>query len=626
MSKLRGSAKLSQESMRSRNNSIRRILGKFEPQLASIWSVWLSLNRKIVKIRWSSPKQSRNDSTNARLFREAGRFWATNDEVYLRRATRLYFRQRDEWLKFTPTPRNDDLVVTGWANTKDFGKLQRAFPDVQVKRVFRPDVWYLTSGSASFFSGFRFKAPKKLLLENHSDLQQSAQLIDAMNEIQKDSQFSRVPLKYESISPAASETGFDWLGAFETSPRLFTWLVEATVDRELASKMVDYFVKLQMNTLSEEWLRCVAIALLVSQRTDQANLPGGWALTRIATPIWNRTSLDSSAPKSARDLEAKFVEGVELSVTNGGIVLTDGQFLDWDKAQNPALDFIAGNHPFVLGSSANLEFCYVKVPPVTIRIPSGIILSSRVDSNWFHFLIETLPRLLFVEGAVDPSMPVLVSSRIPETAREALRLVTKRPIIELDPTTTTRVTNAVLPGPVIYHPDTQFLWNSTAVEAVNVEVLLELRRRILAEVRPVPGNQRIYWSRPGTNRSLLNGSRVSRILKRKGYAEQDPAEMSFAQQVQSIHGSSSLVAVGGALMANFLFAAPKTKILVLVSDFGLKYKMPSTISKLAEANLEMIGGRSVGLGLTQNIVQKAHSSFQTRTRRLVRSINLALKE
>lgn len=308
---------------------------------------------------------------------------------------------------------------------------------------------------------------------------------------------------------------------------------------------------------------------------------------------------------------------MDLSITNGGVLCTPQGFLDWDSAQNPSMDFVAGNLGIVTGSSTNFTQCYVRNSPITKSIESAIVLCSRADSNWFHFLIETLPRLLLVEDLVPKHLPVVVNARVPASGLQALRLITSREILEIDANSSTLIRRAVLPGPVIYHPDSQFTWGTGTENQVNAEILSLFRNRILEQVPgPQSATLKTYWSRERSHRGILNNKQVSRASLSFGYIEEDPAEMTFIEQVERIRSSSKLLAVGGALMSNFLFAREGTVISLLTSNIGKNYEMPRILAAIAGARVCIVAGKPPRGYSRMTFLGKLHSSFRIPIRTL----------
>ena len=378
-----------------------------------------------------------------------------------------------------------------------------------------------------------------------------------------------------------------------------------------------------MHGLGKEMTLVAKLALIAKDATAALDLLNFTRL-RVRAPSWKaiqETNQSLMGVKPDSRILPKYAVLKDVSLTNGGTIRQKNTFVDWDASQSPCLDFVAGNWGSVVGSMANIEECYVKNISSGEAISSGIILSSRCDSNWFHFVIETLPRLFLIDDLVSPEVPVLVSNRVPKNGVELLKLVTGREVIFIDTEKETQIKLAYLAGPVIYHPDTQFSWGTESRSKLNFDALLTLRQRVLGAIGENDtsiSRNKTFWTRPAATRSILNESRLSKILERDGFETTNPGEESFAEQVKSIRRSSVLFAVGGALMANFIFARQDLRIFLLVSTLGADYKMPRYLTEISGSKLTVISGRVLGACLTSSFLQLLHLSFVVPPRKIRR--------
>lgn len=560
----------------------------------------------------------------AGMFRNLQKFWATNDGGYLDAALIAYFKLRPMWLAYH-NPENESLrLLTGWADKPTIERIAMALPDVKWKSVFRPDVWYLRGGQKGMFLGFR-------LTLNSQQMGIFNQTLKNLSLVSDDHSVSEVSLatishsekfRLESIGIVPQRDGKDWLTSFYISPKDFTWLVEASADKIFARYAIERLSIQDEKELSTEVQKCLAVLHLVASTKPEVTSIGSWRLKEISSPEWIPVNGDSSPEAQSSKVPNRYFTAKNLSVFNGGILELDNKFIDWDKAQHPSLDFVAGNTNLVVGTCSNNRFCFVRESDNVATIEKGIVLGSRVDSNWFHFLIETLPRLLVVENTLPKDIPVIISSRIPSTAREALGLLTGREVIAIDATNSSLVKSAFVPGPVIYHPDTQFLWGDASIQNINIPTMRRFREKILGSVSSGAGKAQLYWPRSSRYRTVTNSRRLERFLAKRGFRVENPGDLKFKSQVESIHSSSRVVAVGGALMSNFLFASQETHIIVLVSDFGKSYPWPTLLGSVSGAKITMVGGRVVGLRTVENVVEKSHASFATR----IQDLKVALSE
>lgn len=565
----------------------------------------------------------------ARMFFSSRKFWATNKTKFLSRAVSSYFSLRSDWLSAgSELQPKTGLEISGWADTATLYRIKEALVSIPITRVFRPDVWYLFGGRGGLFMGFRFEVSIEDLALTSKILEQIDPALKITASAQKLVNPEAVRRScLESIRPlrSANQKEINWYSSFSVSPSDFTWLVEATADKDVAEIVLSFFSKFDNFEFEHEIQTCIAkLCLVLDHKPEKINLKG-WSLTNVASTPWKQleSAIPSITERPNSRVTSKYFQAENLVITNGGILVLQNEFLDWDFAQLPSLDFVAGNHALVIGSPANLHKCFVRDRPNGVVIESGITLSSRVDSNWFHFLIETLPRLFLVDDFVPPEVPVLVSSRVPQNGLEALALITKRRVQIVNETENTLIRKAYVPGPVVYHPDTQFLWNRQDEIEINVGALKKLRETVLSAIGSptVLASKKIFWTRGGHQRVVLNTRHLVDFLTMRGFVLSDPATLRFSDQVKEVNQAGVLVTPGGATMSNFIFASSKTKIVVLVSRFGKTYPVPQLLSKVAGSSLVLVSGWAPLKLRAITVLEKSHASFRISIWKLKRALS-----
>ncbi len=305
----------------------------------------------------------------------------------------------------------------------------------------------------------------------------------------------------------------------------------------------------------------------------------------------------------------KYAKLTRALVFKGGTIISGGGLINTDESQNPAYDFVAGRWDHVVGSHASTQISSVYIPEMGNSIESAIILSSRCDSNWFHWLIETLPRLALVDS-LDPDIPVAISSRLIDAAKESLSWVSKRQIIEIDAQKATSIETAYVPGQVIFHPDSLHFWKDKLFSIFDLELLANFRQGALASLGPFKrGNDRIFVIRNGSHRNLFGQKIVTQILgKLLGFKLVDPSALDFPSQVRCFASAKTIVMVGGASMANLIFCHPGTNISVLYPNEARGFDVHEKIGHISGSQVETFYGPSLAF-LYKNKNAKKHANF-----------------
>ncbi|MFM1786393.1 MAG: hypothetical protein RL228_343 [Actinomycetota bacterium] len=591
-------------------------LSRFESELAALWRVWLQISR-MRNLAWSLSPQNLIASMRVfTMFRNGRLFWKTNRRPYLEKAVGLYFQLQTGWKAAKRPLEILRFSLEGWLSAEMLESVRTAFPNVKVKHSFRPDIWYITAGKVGLFSGIKLSVDSRDSMALESYLVKSGVSGTASDPVKTYETFQTSGFILSS-HPVVDGKQFGWTRALVLNPKLFCWLIEATIDREMATVVASYIARLPYLQFDAELTKCLAILNLVSDSKGSLPEIPGWTLRKISNPAWNYSSTFSQ-DVSAR-VSPKYFVLDDLSVVRGGLLFHDSQLINWDTAQHPSLDFIAGLWDVLIGTHANLNYCYTKNFVSGEDLSEGILLTSRADSNWFHFLIETLPRIFLLEDVGIPTnVPILISDRVSMTGEQALRLLSNRRIIRIHSSEIVKISTAYVPGPTIYHPDTQFMWNNYKSEYINFELLETLRERILQKLEPLHLATKTYWPRVSAHRQMRHGKWVEKALRRRGFENLNPGEMSFQEQVSSIYSARVLIAVGGALMANFIFAKPEAKIAVLISKFGLGYSMPIDLARVSGVKVTLIGGRERRTLFLDSITSRAQAGFSPNVFRLLK--------
>ena len=181
----------------------------------------------------------------------------------------------------------------------------------------------------------------------------------------------------------------------------------------------------------------------------------------------------------------------------------------------------------------------------TLNIPGPIAPFGGAVYNYYHFLIETLPRILFIK-VVEPNVSVTFTQPLPRHVDQILTalginflVVPERPF---------RHDNVYLcdPAPFAWpHPD-------------SIRMLHEL---------DVPSDDpderfpsKIYVSRVGTSRDLVDQHHLERALEERGFMTVRPENLSWSDQVQLFRNAQTVVAPHGAGLANIVFMSPGSRV------------------------------------------------------------------
>jgi hypothetical protein len=412
--------------------------------------------------------------------------------------------------------------------------------------------------------------------------------------------------------------------------------VEATSDQTLAANLCHEILEVNaapnLNYQAPELAKLFLIA-----RIPLPEILGskGWSLFTIRDAEWQEFESHGGSVEPKTGVTSHNASGADyvpmpapsfavlqnVTLTSGDVLTSDESLLRIDPAANPAFSFVAGHQGVVVGTHSHLGVAAVLLPEHTGQfVPEGILLSSRADANWFHWLIETLPKLLYLESEVAEDVPIIISAHIPRTAKESLRFLTDRKTIEVDPSAATRVGKLFVASPVLFHPDPAELYLKPVSNTVNLEAVARLRKVILSKaalsITDAPKRVNIFVSRSAGARSLVNSKQVAKYAQKLGFSLLDPGYMSFLDQVVAFHAAKRVILVGGASFANLVFCSDGSKVWVLSSTITEGYAMPKILALLSGSRVLSVGGRPLGTAIRYSKLEKLHSHYVISTKKL----------
>lgn len=229
--------------------------------------------------------------------------------------------------------------------------------------------------------------------------------------------------------------------------------------------------------------------------------------------------------------------------------------------------------------------CAIRLRANLGYVPEAFSLLHDHGHNYFHWLIEVLPRYLLAraEGLVDDSVPILVHNRIAAQKvailKEAVGFAPT--LIGLDPGQTLRVGRlhhvtdlSVNTVHTEHLPDRRDI----LISPTAVELLREIARPHM--LTGVASFEKIIISRTNVDfRRLVNRANLETVLTAEGFVSFDPGSMDFRAQVRVFSNARFIVCEAGAALTNLIFCQPNATVVVLVN--GCKYSNYFYLAEIA---------------------------------------------
>ena len=281
-------------------------------------------------------------------------------------------------------------------------------------------------------------------------------------------------------------------------------------------------------------------------------------------------------------------------IVSGCLLVCKNDLHCYEYAADPKWDFVSGLWHIQFGTEKRLGFALLKVPSSPRgKLKEVILIGGRNDRNYYHFMIEYLPRILQVPDSIPIEVPVIVSNKVPESGIEALQALTQRKVIRIDPAITYSAEIVHVASPVTQVLDTSKVsWSNGLF--MNSSALRAFRSASLTAVGAQRKDQnRVFLARSSGHRSIRNEKQLARIAAAEGFLIVDVGKLTWRDQVSLFSNAEILVGAGGAVMANYIFAREGSRILCLVSKHSATFSLPAQIAAVAGASFSYLLGRPI---------------------------------
>ena len=204
-------------------------------------------------------------------------------------------------------------------------------------------------------------------------------------------------------------------------------------------------------------------------------------------------------------------------------------------------------------------------------LPSGIDIMHEYSNNYFHFVAETLPRIILAEEAGVPNdVPFLVESDLHANMRQLLEMVnaSQRPVLQVESDTMYRVDTLYYPSDVTSVVDSYEAGEAGRLSCLDVARISAAVAHCKESV-PTPSvsrKRKIYAGRGGRIRCLTNQQDLEAALAARGFEIIRTDGLDIRTQIAIFRDAEVIVAPTGAQLTNMVWCEPGTQVIVLASD------------------------------------------------------------
>jgi len=316
----------------------------------------------------------------------------------------------------------------------------------------------------------------------------------------------------------------------------------------------------------------------------------------------------------------------DAKVLNQRFVVSDEKWIWFDATCDPRIDFVAGHWQFVEQSHFNSDHIDIRIQGKyrNREFKEAIFLIGRADENWYHLLLDTLPRYLFMKD-LPSDIPVLIRDDLPLTSKEFLQKLLDRTIIEISTTDQVHVETLhfLAARGTIFDSEPQ---EGRSLIKFSPKVFLELKNFILERMNEPHGfeiHKRIIFPRKAKYRNVINYRTLLRWANHFGYKEIDTNSEFFRNQFWLFNKAEKVISPGGALLANMLFMKPGSIVIVPISLNTKDLNLWGELGTACGLEVYELPGMPIKFGRTK--LSRTHANYFIPVRRfksLLRKLEL----
>lgn len=257
---------------------------------------------------------------------------------------------------------------------------------------------------------------------------------------------------------------------------------------------------------------------------------------------------------------------------------------------NPNEGFGVGNIVLHNSDNAILDLTTIET------IEKGFFLGGNGSFNWFHWLIEILPKMLFYEKnfsnviLVDESInkfPTMMDSLSKFIDLENVKIIPLsknisyqvKDLFFVDDVSKTEYNP--LDSDLVLQP--QFFFRP--------EILHSFSEKIIEKTVQIKNSffgKRIYLKRKNTHRIANNEDEICNYLATHGFEEVDLMNLTFDEQISVFHNADIIVGVSGAAWSNLIFSKPGTKAVLFSPDNFKNFSVFKELADIYQVELEYL--------------------------------------
>lgn len=242
------------------------------------------------------------------------------------------------------------------------------------------------------------------------------------------------------------------------------------------------------------------------------------------------------------------------------------------------------------------------------NISEGFFLAGNGSQNWYHWLIEILPKILFYEHSytniilVDDCLkkfPTMIDSlkKLIDIDSVDIKYLSKDVAYKAQNlffvSEISKIEFSPLNDQIVLEPQSYF----------RPEILKQLAKTLISKTinAEIPEfGKKIYLIRNNTHRSAINEKELRVFLQAEGFEVVDLMELTLDQQISLFHHAEFIIGISGAAWSNMIFSKPGTKALIFSPDNFKQFSGFQEIASIFDIKMQYFFYENNGLHHTNS--------------------------
>lgn len=227
-------------------------------------------------------------------------------------------------------------------------------------------------------------------------------------------------------------------------------------------------------------------------------------------------------------------------------------------------------------------------------ISEGFFLAGNGSCNWYHWIIEILPKMLFYKKEYSPKILVEESCKNIQSMAESLQFFSKKfdvEVIFMKTEKTYLVKNLYFVNEVnklMYNAIDNDLHNPP-LYYYRQESLKKLRESFLKNrTNQKLESEKIYLERKNTHRIAKNEDSLLKTLHNQGVNNVDLVGLNIIEQINVFNNASVVIGITGAAWTNILFCEPNTKCIIFMPNNYKTYQFYGELAEMLQVEVKYL--------------------------------------